>query len=62
MSEEKLQWIQKLAKRIRSPFVSMDLGRRQDGKLIVMELGDGQVSGLQQLAPESFYQAIEHCV
>ena len=35
----------------------MDLARKTDDKLIIMELGDGQVSGLQQIKPENFYEA-----
>ena len=33
----------------------MDIERKTDGTLIVMELGDGQVSGLQQISPDRFY-------
>ncbi|MFR2115061.1 MAG: ATP-grasp domain-containing protein [[Ruminococcus] lactaris] len=29
-----------------SNFVTIDIARREDGKLIIMELGDGQVSGI----------------
>lgn len=35
----------------------MDLARKEDGSLIIMELGDGQVSGIQQINPEHFYFA-----
>ena len=58
LSEDEFRWVQNLAKRVRSHFVSMDLARRQNRRLIVMELGDGQVSGLQQLTSKSFYEAI----
>lgn len=56
LSEEEMDWIKALVKKIRSNFVTIDLARREDGQLIVMELGDGQVSGLQQIKPEAFYR------
>ena len=34
----------------------MDIARREDGKLMIMEFGDGQVSGLQQINPADFYR------
>lgn len=58
-TEEEKSWIEDIAGKIRSNFVTMDLARREDGSLIVMELGDGQVSGLQQINPEQFYFAFE---
>lgn len=51
-------WIGTMAQRVQSPLVTMDLARREDGTLIIMELGDGQVSGLQQLPPMIFYEAL----
>ena len=44
-------------KRLKSNFVTMDLARREDGSLIIMELGDGQVSGLQQIKASDFYRS-----
>ena len=32
--------------------------RKSDGSLVIMELGDGQVSGLQQSSPAKFYSEI----
>ena len=55
ISDDEFTWIFTLIDKIRSNFVTMDLGRTEDGKLIVMELGDGQVSGLQEISPERFY-------
>ena len=48
-----------LARRIESPFFTMDIARRKDGTWTVMELGDGQVSGLprDEDAPE-LYRAL----
>lgn len=53
--DEEYQWIESIAKRVKSNFVTVDLARKEDGTLIIMEFGDGQVSGLQQLKPERFY-------
>lgn len=57
LSPGELEWIDAIASQIRSNFVTLDLARKADGGLIVMELGDGQVSGLQQIAAEDFYGA-----
>ena len=45
-----------MAEKIKSGFATMDLARREDGELIIMELGDGQVSGLQQIPVKIFYK------
>ena len=58
-TDEEKRWIETIAGKIKSNFVTMDLARKEDGSLIVMELGDGQVSGLQQIKPEQFYFAFE---
>lgn len=55
ISGQEKEWISGLVSRIRSNFVTIDLARKEHGALIVMELGDGQVSGLQQLDAEEFY-------
>lgn len=55
LSPEEMQWIDSLAVRVKSNFVTMDIARKEDGNLIIMEFGDGQVSGLQQIKPEYFY-------
>lgn len=39
-------WIEVAVKKLESNFVTIDIARREDGKLIIMELGDGQVSGI----------------
>lgn len=58
LSSNEMAWVRQVCARIQSPFVSVDLARRQDGQLMVMELGDGQVSGLQQIAAEKLYKAL----
>ena len=46
-TDEEKNWIETIAGKIKSNFVTMDLVRKEDGGLVVMELGDDQVSGLQ---------------
>ena len=55
LTDEELKWIEIATKRLKSNFVTIDMARREDGRLMVMELGDGQVSGLQQINPQDFY-------
>ena len=47
------------AQKIASGLVTLDVTRRADGKLIIMEMGDGQVLGLQELAPRDFYHILK---
>ena len=46
------------ASRIESPFYSVDLARRLDGELRVIELGDGQVSDRKEWAAGKFIAAM----
>ena len=46
-------------KKVRSNFVTIDIARKDDGGLMIMEFGDGQVSGLQQIEAKDFYQSFE---
>ena len=57
ISENERHWIQSIACQIKSSFVTVDIARRENGALMIMEMGDGQVSGLQQITPEDFYRA-----
>ena len=59
ISDEEYRWIKSSAGKLKSNFVTMDLARREDGTLIIMELGDGQVTGLQQIKAEDFYRAFD---
>jgi len=44
---------------IPSRFFSMDLARTTDGEWLIIELGDGQVSGLPPtLSPDDFYRSL----
>jgi len=58
-SDEEYQWIESVVRRVRSNFVTVDLARKENGELIIMEFGDGQVSGLQQIDSSDFYRAFE---
>jgi len=44
--------------RLRSPFVSLDLARLADGSWEVIEVGDGQVSGLRDLDAGRFFSQL----
>ena len=55
LSEEEYRWVESIAAKVKSSFVTLDLARKKDGSLIIMEFGDGQVSGLQQLDSGKFY-------
>ena len=37
----------------------IDIVRKGDGELMIMEFGDGQVSGLQKVEAKDFYQSFE---
>ena len=50
--------MESIAKRINSNFITVDLARKKNGSLIIMEFGDGQVSGLQQLNAKDFYDRL----
>lgn len=56
--EKEYKWIESIVARIRSSFVTIDLARKEDGTLIIMEIGDGQVSGLQDLKADTFYRCL----
>lgn len=44
--------------RLRSPFVSLDLARLDDDTWEVVEVGDGQVSGLRDMDPIAFFREL----
>lgn len=60
LSDDEYRWVESIAKRVKSNFVTVDLARKEDGSLIIMEFGDGQVSGLQQLKADAFYRAFKY--
>ena len=51
-----------VAAAVRSRFFTMDLARRRDGDWMIVELGDGQVSGLprESDAPKYYEALVEH--
>lgn len=59
LSDIEISWIECIAKKVRSNFVTIDIARKDDGELMIMEFGDGQVSGLQQIEAKYFYQSFE---
>lgn len=59
LSEDEYEWIESIADRVKSNFVTVDIARKEDGNLVIMEFGDGQVSGLQQLQTNAFYRTFE---
>ena len=59
ISDGEYAWLETIAKEIKSNFVTIDLARKEDGTLIVMEFGDGQVSGLQMIKAENLYRAFD---
>lgn len=49
-----------VVKSLRSRFVTIDVARSQEGRWLVMEVGDGQVSGLPgELSPEAFHRGLQ---
>ncbi len=50
---------EEIARRFASPFLTLDVTREHDGGWIIVESGDGGVSGLPiALAPEGFYAVL----
>ncbi|SHK35885.1 protein of unknown function [Clostridium cavendishii DSM 21758] len=45
-------------KNIKSNFFTVDIAKKSNGEWIVMELGDGQVSGLQEYDVKTFYLSL----
>ncbi len=56
LSECERLWIQHKVQKVRSNFATMDIVRRDADELIIMGMGDGQVSGVPQIDPEMFYR------
>ena len=60
LSETEISWIEDIAQKVKSNFVTVDIARKDDGELMIIELGDGQVSGLQQIDVKEFYKSFEN--
>jgi ATP-grasp domain, R2K clade family 3 len=55
-----LQKFEAIGKKVKSNFFTMDIAKKKDREWIVMELGDGQVSGLPDNADKnSFYKTLK---
>jgi hypothetical protein len=56
--ERRIEW-ESIARKFANRFISMDIARQQDGSWLIIEVGDGGVSGLPNLIdPKIFFQAI----
>lgn len=58
LSPEDQKLIQLAGKQISSNFCTIDFARKANGQLIIMEMGDGQVSGLQDYDKGTFYKLL----
>ena len=58
LSPKDKKLIQLAGKQISSNFYTIDFARKANGQLIIMEMGDGQVSGLQDYDEETFYKLL----
>ena len=57
------QEFEEIAAGVASNFFSMDIARTREGEFIIIELGDGQVSGLPDaLNGNEFYAALKKCL
>ncbi len=54
-ADEEYKLIENIVAKVNSNFATIDFARKADGQLIVMEMGDGQVSGLQNIPASEFY-------
>jgi hypothetical protein len=55
-----LKEFEAIGKKVKSNFFTMDIAKKKDGDWIIMELGDGQVSGLPDNADKSnFYRSVK---
>lgn len=62
LSDGEYKWIEEICKKIKSNFVTLDIARKDDGNLIILELGDGQVSGLQKIPENLFYSMFPYSI
>lgn len=53
-----LQIAQWAAERLSVPFVAVDVAKTQEGQWKVVEVNDGQMSGLSTIDPKQFYEAL----
>ncbi|MGL4695446.1 ATP-grasp domain-containing protein [Enterococcus larvae] len=58
LKQQELDFIAEQAHGIASPFFTIDYARKTNEELVIMEMGDGQVSGLQEYDEEIFYEKL----
>lgn len=58
LSPKDKKLIKLAGKQLSSNFCTIDFARKANGQLIIMEMGDGQVSGLQDYDEETFYKLL----
>jgi hypothetical protein len=60
LSKPDTKEFEEIAKNIESNFFSMDIARKKNGELIIIELGDGQVAGLpDKMDKNEFYKNLK---
>ena len=59
ITDEEKHWLEEIAHKVKSNFVTVDIARKANGSLVILEFGDGQVSGLQQMDAMDFYEAFD---
>lgn len=58
LNQQELAFIAEQGQTLASSFFTIDYGRKANGELAIMEIGDGQVSGLQEYNEEIFYEKL----
>ncbi len=60
--EQLAKW-EAIARQFENPFISMDIARQEDDSWLIVEVGDGGVSGLpSSIEPSAFYKALQERV
>ena len=60
--KEDMDFINWIKDHINSNFYTIDIARKEDDQLVVIEIGDGQVSGLQGVSEDEFYDSINKII
>lgn len=58
LSTEDKKVIMDAPKEVKAKFYTIDFARKSNGKLVIMEMGDGQVSGIQGFDEQEFYDLL----
>ncbi len=63
LGKDDMKFINSIIEYMGSNFYTIDVARKKtDNKLIVIEIGDGQVSGLQEFSEDEFYESINKII